>query len=75
MGSAGFFARIIPDGAAILPVSARTHGLAELKQALALVAGNVPIKDARMHFRLPIDRAFAMEGFGTVVTGTLVSGQ
>ncbi|MFZ0818605.1 MAG: selenocysteine-specific translation elongation factor [Candidatus Acidiferrales bacterium] len=64
------------DGAAILPVSARTQtGLAELKQALALVAGNVPIKDARMHFRLPIDRAFAMKGFGTVVTGTLVSGQ
>jgi selenocysteine-specific elongation factor len=64
------------DGAPILPVSARTQaGLAELKQSLAVVAGNVPVKDSRRHFRLPIDRAFAMKGFGTVVTGTLVSGQ
>jgi selenocysteine-specific elongation factor len=34
----------------------------------------VPVKDATRHFRLPIDRAFAMKGFGTVVTGTLISG-
>src|SRR4029077_12554616 len=27
------------------------------------------------HFRLPIDRSFSMKGFGTVVTGTLVSGE
>ncbi len=64
------------EGAPILPVSARTGaGLEELKQALAHVAGNVAAKDARQHFRLPIDRAFAMKGFGTVVTGTLVAGQ
>ncbi|HEV3218461.1 MAG TPA: selenocysteine-specific translation elongation factor [Candidatus Acidoferrales bacterium] len=64
------------EGAPVLPVSARTGaGLAELKQALAQVAGNVPAKDVRRHFRLPIDRAFAMKGFGTVVTGTLVAGQ
>jgi selenocysteine-specific elongation factor len=64
------------EGAPILPVSARTQaGLPELKEALALVAGKVLVKDARQHFRLPIDRAFAMKGFGTVVTGTLVSGQ
>lgn len=31
-------------------------------------------RDAARHFRLPIDRAFAMKGFGAVVTGTLVSG-
>ncbi len=64
------------EGAPILPASARTGaGLVELKQALAQVAGSVPAKDARRHFRLPIDRAFAMKGFGTVVTGTLVAGQ
>ncbi|MGA6956749.1 MAG: SelB C-terminal domain-containing protein, partial [Candidatus Acidiferrales bacterium] len=34
----------------------------------------VPVKDATRHFRLPIDRAFAMKGFGTVVTGTFISG-
>ncbi len=64
------------EGAPILPVSARTGaGLTELKGALSQVAGNIPAKDARRHFRLPIDRAFAMKGFGTVVTGTLVAGQ
>jgi selenocysteine-specific elongation factor len=46
-----------------------------LRQSLAQVAGTVAVKDTRRHFRLPIDRAFAMKGFGTVVTGTLVSGQ
>ncbi|MBI3404871.1 MAG: SelB C-terminal domain-containing protein [Acidobacteria bacterium] len=34
----------------------------------------MPGKNSLQHFRLPIDRAFAIKGFGTVVTGTLVSG-
>ena len=64
------------EGAPIVPVSARTRqGVEELKQALVRVAGQVPGKDPSRYFRLPIDRAFAMKGFGTVVTGTLVSGQ
>jgi selenocysteine-specific elongation factor len=64
------------EGAPIVPVSGRTgSGLAELKEALGLVAGNIPGRDLRRHFRLPIDRAFAMKGFGSVVTGTLVAGQ
>lgn len=59
----------------IVPVSAKTGaGLAELKKALHDVATEVPGKDAARYFRLPIDRAFAMKGFGTVVTGTLISG-
>ncbi|MHB8503088.1 MAG: selenocysteine-specific translation elongation factor [Candidatus Acidiferrales bacterium] len=60
---------------AIVPVSAKTGaGLDELKQALQTVATEIPGKDAARYFRLPIDRAFAMKGFGTVVTGTLISG-
>jgi len=31
-------------------------------------------KNASSYFRLPIDRAFAIKGFGAVVTGTLISG-
>ena len=31
-------------------------------------------KNAAGHFRLPIDRVFSVKGFGTVVTGTLISG-
>jgi selenocysteine-specific elongation factor len=34
----------------------------------------VPEKNAHGHFRLPIDRVFSVRGFGTVVTGTLISG-
>jgi len=63
------------EGAPIVPVSAKTGtGLAELKKALHTVAMEIPGKDAARYFRLPIDRAFAMKGFGTVVTGTLISG-
>jgi selenocysteine-specific elongation factor len=63
------------EQAQIVPVSAKTGaGLAELKKALHGVATEIPGKDAARYFRLPIDRAFAMKGFGTVVTGTLISG-
>jgi selenocysteine-specific elongation factor len=63
------------ERAPIVPVSAKTGaGLADLKKALDNVATEIPGKDAARYFRLPIDRAFAMKGFGTVVTGTLISG-
>jgi selenocysteine-specific elongation factor len=63
------------EGSAIVPVSAKTGaGLPKLKQALHDAATKITGKDATRAFRLPIDRAFAMKGFGTVVTGTLVSG-
>jgi selenocysteine-specific elongation factor len=63
------------ERAAIVQVSAKTGtGLAELKSALHAVASEIPGKDAARYFRLPIDRAFTMKGFGTVVTGTLISG-
>ena len=63
------------EGAPIVPVSATTGaGLDAFKKELLRVAETVPAKDAAQHFRLPIDRAFSMKGFGTVVTGTLVSG-
>jgi selenocysteine-specific elongation factor len=63
------------EGAKIVPVSAKTGaGLADLKQALAESAKRVAAKDTSRAFRLPIDRTFAVKGFGTVVTGTLISG-
>lgn len=61
--------------APIVPVSATTRaGLAELKQALLRAAEEVPGRQTGRYFRLPIDRSFAIKGFGTVVTGTLISG-
>jgi selenocysteine-specific elongation factor len=63
------------EGAPILAVSARTgEGMETLKQELLLLAEVAPLKDEARHVRLPIDRSFAMKGFGTIVTGTLVSG-
>lgn len=63
------------EGAPLVPVSAKTGaGIPDLKRALHAVATEVTAKDAERYFRLPIDRAFAMKGFGTVVTGTLISG-
>ena len=63
------------EGAPIVPVSAKTRaGMPELKRELHHVASYITGKDAERHFRLPIDRAFAIKGFGAVVTGTLISG-
>jgi len=62
------------EKAPLIPVSAKTGaGLGELKKALQDVAAGATSKDAGRYFRLPIDRAFAMKGFGSVVTGTLIS--
>jgi len=64
------------EGAPILPISAKTGvGLPELRSALVGQAMEVTGKDSRREFRLPIDRAFSVKGFGAVVTGTLVSGR
>src|SRR5208337_2101650 len=63
------------ESAPIVAVSARScAGLDELKKVLRSWAQAVAAKDATQNFRLPIDRSFAMKGFGTVVTGTLISG-
>lgn len=63
------------ERAPIVAVSAKTGaGLDELKEALGHAAQEVSGKNAERYLRLPIDRAFAIKGFGTVVTGTLISG-
>ncbi|MGC9995998.1 MAG: selenocysteine-specific translation elongation factor [Terriglobia bacterium] len=64
------------EAAKALPVSARTgEGLEPLKEELRRLALVVTPKPEDLPFRLPIDRAFVMKGFGTVVTGTLLSGR
>lgn len=63
------------EGAPMVGVSARTGaGLEELKRELLGVAQDAVEREASQFARLPIDRAFVMPGFGTVVTGTLISG-
>jgi len=59
----------------IVAVSSLTGaGIADLKRELLRVASEIPAKDSNAIARLPVDRVFSMKGFGTVVTGTLVSG-
>ncbi len=70
-----FVAGSFLEGAPVVAVSAKTgQGLDELRSALRDLAAAASEKDASRHFRLPVDRTFAMKGFGRVVTGTLISG-
>jgi selenocysteine-specific elongation factor len=59
----------------IVAVSALTGaGLDDLKRAIVTAAAGQQPRDSGALARLPIDRVFTMKGFGTVVTGTLLSG-
>jgi len=49
-------------------------GIAELKNLLEQKAVNVCQSTNRGFFRLQVDRVFSMAGFGTVTTGTVISG-
>ena len=71
-----FVAGSFLEGAPLVAVSARTgEGLEALKSQLARLSLETASKPTELPFRLPIDRAFVMKGFGTVVTGTLVAGK
>ena len=63
------------EGSPLLRVSARTgQGLDELIDALRGLARAAPLRAGDGLLRLPVDRAFTLRGFGTVVTGTMISG-
>ena len=62
--------------APLVKVSAKTgEGLEELLAAIVTVSSKLPHRDVNRPARLPIDRIFTVRGFGTVVTGTLVTGR
>lgn len=64
------------EGAPVVKVSAATgQGLDELTDTIKqLMSDEVVAKDTQTIPRLPIDRAFTLSGFGTIITGTLISG-
>ncbi|MEJ2010033.1 MAG: selenocysteine-specific translation elongation factor [Acidobacteriota bacterium] len=63
------------ESAPVVAASARTgEGLDDIRNELRRLAEGVPPKPLDLPFRLPIDRAFVMKGFGTVITGTLIAG-
>jgi len=60
----------------IIPVSSKTgEGIDRLKAAIHDLGINIRQRPANRLLRLPIDRAFSIRGFGTVLTGTLTSGE
>ena len=62
--------------APVIPVSAHTgEGIDRLRQALQDKARSLGQKEKPDIFRLPVDRVFTMRGHGTVITGTLASGE
>ncbi|MBI5602621.1 MAG: selenocysteine-specific translation elongation factor [Deltaproteobacteria bacterium] len=63
------------EGAPILPVSSTTgQGIPELTGLLERLSAEVEERSSAGIFRLPVDRVFTMKGFGTVITGTAISG-
>ena len=63
------------DGAPVIEVSSVTgQGIEDLVQAIDDLVQDIPERDPGNFFRLPVDRVFTMKGFGTVVTGSTVSG-
>jgi len=64
------------EGAPILAVSSTTgQGVEDLKAAIDRMAKeHPPARGSGGLFRLPVDRAFTMRGFGAVVAGTIASG-
>ncbi len=64
------------EGSEIVSVSAKTgDGIDHLKELIKQKALLVEPKLTNSIFRLPIDRVFTLKGFGTVVTGTALSGE
>ncbi len=72
----GFLKGTFLESAPIVPVSAVTgSGLPHFVSTLEQVVSGIRKEEDSGHFRLPVDRVFTMRGFGTVVTGTLISGK
>ncbi len=64
------------DDSPIVPVSSETReGIEELRSVLAARLDMITGSSYERPFRMPVDRSFSMTGFGTVVTGTVISGE
>jgi len=64
------------ESAPIIRCSANTkEGVDELRQTIEEISSTIPHRLDRGISRLPVDRVFSVKGFGTVVTGTILSGQ
>ncbi len=63
------------EDAEIIPVSVKTgQGLDDLRNTLMKLTDGLQTRTPDGRFRLPVDRIFSVKGFGTIVTGTVISG-
>lgn len=63
------------EGAPVIPVSSVTgKGIKDVISSIDSLSGKIKRRKAEGIFRMPVDRAFSIKGFGTVVTGTVLSG-
>ena len=71
-----YFKGTFLEGKPVIPVSAVTgEGLEDLMaEIVAKCDRENKRREEKELFRLPVDRVFTMQGFGTVVTGTLMDG-
>ncbi len=63
------------EDSCIVSVSSTTgQGIDEFIRTLDKLCAQIPSRPPSAFFRLPVDRVFTMHGFGTVITGSLISG-
>ncbi|MEG6503704.1 selenocysteine-specific translation elongation factor, partial [Desulfovibrio sp. 1214_IL3152] len=71
----GFLAGTFLEGAPVFPVSSATgEGVNALRSHIFQLAADLPARRRVDIFRQPVDRVFSMKGYGTVITGTVISG-
>ncbi len=71
----GFLAGTFLEGAPVFPVSSATgDGVDALRSHIFQLAADLPARRRVDIFRQPVDRVFSMKGYGTVITGTVISG-
>ncbi|HNT67796.1 MAG TPA: selenocysteine-specific translation elongation factor [Syntrophorhabdaceae bacterium] len=63
------------EGAPVIPVSSTTgENIPLLRDLIEGAAREIDERSREGIFRLPVDRVFTLKGFGTIVTGTCISG-
>ena len=72
---AGTFLESAPIVRTAVSSDGSAYGIEELRAAIRSVCEQVAEISQTELFRLPVDRAFSVQGLGTVVTGTVWSGQ
>lgn len=65
---------ILKDAPIIQVSSVSGEGLQKLSRTIDDMTQRIPERDIVTDFRIPVDRVFSVTGFGTVITGTLISG-